>query len=184
MANTPATFIALLRGINVGGKNIIPMEDLREAFAFLEFLDVKTYIQSGNVVFTPKTGTKASLKKKIEKMISERYGLKVPVILRSETEIKKMVKANPFGKLTEDRKIKLYVCFLDALPVVEVTMPVILDNEGLELISMKGQDAFVVSRPINGSYGFPNNIIEKKLKVTSTARNWNTVMKIAEDLGK
>ncbi len=182
MANTPTTYLAFLRGINVGGKNIILMEDLRDAFSSLEFSDVRTYIQSGNVAFTPKTGTKATLKKKVEKMILTRYGLTVPVILRSKTEMQKMVKADPFVKLVNDKKIKLYVCFLDALPEGEVTMPVIIDNEGLELISIKGQDAFVVSRPINGSYGFPNNIIEKKLKVTSTARNWNTVLKIVEDL--
>jgi len=175
------TFLALLRGINVGGKNIIPMEDLREGFASLDFSDVKTYIQSGNVTFVPQTGAKTALKKKTEKMIQARYGITVPVILRSGAEMKKMVKSDPFGKLKDDKKIKLYVCFMDALPEGEITLPVILDNEGLELISLKGQDAFVVSRPVNGSYGFPNNIIEKKLKVTSTARNWNTIMKIAED---
>jgi uncharacterized protein (DUF1697 family) len=182
MATTPTTFLAFLRGINVGGKNIIPMENLREAFASLEFSEVKTYIQSGNVVFIPQTAAKAALKKKIEKMILAKYGLTVPVILRSKTEIQKMIKADPFGKLADDKKIKLYVCFLDALPEGEISMPVIIDNEGLELISIKGQDAFVVSRPVDGNYGFPNNIIEKKLKVTSTARNWNTVLKIAQDL--
>ena len=182
MATNTISFLAFLRGINVGGKNIIPMEDLREAFTSLEFTDVKTFIQSGNVAFIPKSPGKPALKKKIEKMILARYGLTIPVILRSKTEMQKMVKAAPFGKLTEDKKVKLYVCFLDALPANEPEMPVIIDNEGLELISIKGQDAYVVSRPVDGIYGFPNNIIEKKLKVTSTARNWNTVIKIAGDL--
>src|ERR1035437_6698393 len=152
MVTTTTTFLAFLRGINVGGKNIIPMENLHEAFASLEFSEVKTYIQSGNVAFIPKTTAKATLKKKIEKMILAKYGLTVPVILRSKTEIQKMIKADPFGKLADDKKIKLYVCFLDAVPAGEVALPCIMDNEGLELISLKGQDAFVVSRPVNGSY--------------------------------
>ena len=182
MATQTQKYLALLRGINVGGKNIIKMEDLSEAFVSLGFSDVKTYIQSGNVTFVPKASTKPVLKKKIEKVILDTFGMTVPVILRSKTEVDKMVKAAPFGKLTEDKKVKLYVCFMDALPAEEPAMPCIIDKEGLELIRISGQDAFVVSRPIDGNYGFPNNIIEKKLKVTSTARNWKTVIRIHEEI--
>jgi uncharacterized protein (DUF1697 family) len=77
-----------------------------------------------------------------------------------------------------DRKTKLYVSFLYRLPERQVRLPLINEKEGLEVIRMEGEEAFVISREVNGRYGFPNNFIEKELSVLATTRNWNTITRM------
>src|SRR5689334_6965293 len=90
-----ATWVALLRGVNVGGKNMVSMAELREAVEALGLDDVRTYIQSGNVLFTTKRGITAP---KIAAAINRQFGLDVDVALRTHTELKKVIDRNPFAK--------------------------------------------------------------------------------------
>ncbi len=103
------TYIALLRGINVSGKNKILMADLKVLFQKLDFTNVKTYIQSGNVVFTSDK-KKALLSQFIEKAIKKEFHLEIPVIILTKTEIESVVKNNPY--LKEKRKYEKFICSL------------------------------------------------------------------------
>jgi len=175
-----AKYIGFLRGINVGGHKLIKMDDLREIFLSMGLSNVWTYIQSGNVGFETKEQDIQQLKRKIGNHLQKKLGYQVPVILREFSEIKNMPAQNPFKGYTDNDQIKLYVCFLEKPPDQHPRLPLINEKEGLELIKIIKADAYLISRPLKGRYGFPNNFIEQELGVISTARNWNTVLKIAD----
>src|SRR5438093_8225279 len=106
---------ALLRGINVGGKNILPMKDLAEIFAKAGCRDVQTYIQSGNVVFDATAGVIKKLSPVIARAIADNFGYNVPVVVRSHEQLAAIVRVNPFLKAGEPEKT-LHVAFLADMP--------------------------------------------------------------------
>jgi uncharacterized protein (DUF1697 family) len=175
------TFISILRGINVSGQKKILMIHLKALYEDLKFKEVTTYIQSGNVIF--KSNEKVSdteLAKKIEGAIYKKYDFEVPVIIRSEDEMKKIISANPFLKEKDIDKKKLHVTFLSEIPLKE-------NGESIENIDFSPDKFFIKGKEVylhvpNG-YGetkISNNFFEKKLKVKATTRNWNTVNKLSE----
>jgi uncharacterized protein (DUF1697 family) len=171
-------YFAFLRGINVGGKNIIKMEDLRQLFIDCGFSNVQSYIQSGNIIFRYKKADLKTLTKKIETILKNALGNDVPVLLRTREQLDKMVKLDPFGKKSKRENRKLYVVFLSEKPEVNHKLPLISEKDGLELLSVVDSDAFLLSFEINGRNGFPNNFVEKLFKVKSSSRYWNTVLKM------
>src|SRR5712675_1522139 len=90
------TYIAMLRGINVSGHKVIKMEALRASFAALRFSNIKTYVQSGNVIFEAADSSVANLSEKIERRILRDFGFSVPVFLRTAKELEEIIKLNPF----------------------------------------------------------------------------------------
>ncbi len=109
-------YIAMLRGINVSGHKIIKMEHLRASFAALGFSNVKTYVQSGNVVFESASDSAASLTKRIEERIMRDFGFSVPVFLKTSKELEKIIQRNPFLKAPALDRSKLHVTFLSDDP--------------------------------------------------------------------
>ena len=174
-------FISILRGINVGGQKKILMSDLKVLYQSLQFKDVETYIQSGNVVF--KSDTKFSdteMAKEIEKAIEKKYGFQVPVIIRRKKELQNIISDNPFLKDKNIDTKKLHVTFLSNLP----------DKTNIESIGnidflpdqfiIKGKEIYLHIPESYGETKLSNNFFEKKLKVSATTRNWNTVNKLFE----
>jgi uncharacterized protein (DUF1697 family) len=171
--------VALLRGINVAGRNRLPMKDLVSLFAQAGCLDVTNYIQSGNVVFTAPAAGLNALPAVITKRIAERFGLRVPVIVRTGAELERIISRNPFPLIEAPGKF-LHVYFLADLPDAKAVRD--LDPE------RSPPDSFRVSgREIYGH--FPNGIgktklsnawFDSKLFTISTARNWATVLKLFE----
>src|SRR5271156_6315414 len=111
-----ASYIAMLRGINVSGHKIIKMEQLRASFAALGFKSVETYIQSGNVVFEASNDSAASLSGKIERKILGDFGFEVPVCLKTSKEMEETCRRNPFLKAPAIDLTKLHVTFLSGDP--------------------------------------------------------------------
>lgn len=175
------TFISILRGINVSGQKKILMADLKSLYENLKFKDVKTYIQSGNVVF--KSDEKLSdidLAQKIEITIDKKYNFDVPVIIRSKEELGKIILANPFLKENNIDVKKLHVTFLSQIPATKSVESMEEINYSPDQFIIKGKEIYLY---IPGSYGetkLSNNFFEKKLKLSSTTRNWNTVNKLFE----
>jgi uncharacterized protein (DUF1697 family) len=171
-------YLAFLRGINVGGQKLIKMQDLKQVFLSMGLANVQTYIQSGNVSFESESDNLEFLNDLIESHILNQLEYKVNVMLRTCNFINHLVKANPFKSLETDQKTKCYVCFLYNEPKIRPILPLINQKEGLELIHLDKFEAFILSKEINGRFGFPNNFIEKELNVISTARNWTTLNRI------
>lgn len=174
-------YVALLRGINVGGKNIIKMESLKKSFESEGFTNVKSLIQSGNVLFDSKSDNIAALTKRIENKLLEDYRSEIKTMIRSIFEIEEIIKQNPFKGRENDKNTKLYVCFLYENILSNKIIPPSSDKEAVEITHIGKKEIFLISFPTkNGRYGFPNNFVEKELKSFSTARNWNTVKKLTE----
>lgn len=178
-------YVAFLRGINVGGRKIIKMEELRRVFVSLGFKNVRTYIQSGNVIFNGPATDPEVLARKIEKKLIKSFGHEVPVLLRTLDDLKDILRRNPFKKIKSSDDVVLFVTFLAAEPVGTPKLPLKFISENLEVCAIRGRTAFILARrKKNGSFCFPNNFIEKRLQVSATTRNWTTVGKIVAAAGQ
>ncbi len=169
------TYIAMLRGINVSGHKIIKMEQLRASFAALGFGNVKTYIQSGNVLFEAKSDSMAGVAKKIEEKIVLDYGFSVPVFLTTPKRMEETIKRNPFLKSPDIDQSKLHVTFLsgDAPKTAsEQLQPLAVKPEQFHII---GREIYLYCPNGYGNTKLSNTAIEKKLSVGATTRNWKTV---------
>jgi len=172
-------YVALLRGINVGGKKLIKMEDLSRVFAGSGFKNVRTFIQSGNVIFDAAENNPDVLAKKIEKRLHKSLGQEVTVIVRTIAELEDILKRNPFKRIKPGTDVMMFVTFFSAEPNTRPKLPLISFPENLEVFAIRDRAAFILaSRKKHGWFGFPNNFIEKQLGVPATTRNWTTVRKI------
>jgi uncharacterized protein (DUF1697 family) len=174
-------YVAFIRAINVAGHASVKMANLKKAFAAAGCKDIRTYIQSGNVIFEVSEPDAAGIFEKIRIKLSNLMSDEPTVLFRRLREIKRIVKRNPFKDLDGDSEVKLYVSFLSRKPRNKLNFPIYSPKERLEAIAIKDLEVFVVSRrKDNGFYGFPNKFIEKKFGVLATSRNWSTVKKIAK----
>lgn len=148
-------------------------------FDGLKFKNVVTYIQSGNVLFDTKETDEAALNKKIEKHLHKCLGYEVTVVLRTLDEIAQVVKKNPFSKVVIDKEVQLYVSFLHTEPDKKLTSDLVaLKNEHEEFI-VNGREVYCLcSKKADGTRLFSNTLVEKKLKMAATTRNWATVNKV------
>ena len=172
-------YVALLRGINVGGNNMIKMEKLRLSVAALGFTDVKTYINSGNVIFDARETDDKVLAKQIHDVIAVDFGFDISVMVRSLAEIKELIAANPYeGQFDNDKD--LHAFFLNEPLTAEQTA--LLLAQGTDAERFHIADCHILClltiSILDSSVG--KGFIDKKLKVATTARNWRTVKKIAE----
>lgn len=171
--------IALLRGINVGGKRRILMADLIVLFESFGFENIVTYIQSGNIIFdTKKKLTETELSSIIEKGISKKYGFDVPVIIRKSSHIEQAVLDNPFGKSEQIDIERLHFTFLKESPTEENVLHMQKYNLDSDRFIIKGKDVFIFCSGKYHQSQLTNNFFETKLKISATTRNWKTVLKL------
>jgi len=172
------TMIALLRGINVGGK-VLKMELARASFEAIGLTEVRTYVQSGNIIFSSKSSA-ASLAKKIETQLLKDSGLKVSVILKTPSDLVKSIRVNPF-LLERGIDLKtLHVTFLSATPVKGALARLSAIKSGEDRYQHLGTEIYVHCPNGYGRTKLTNNAIEQALDLVATTRNWNTVNKLHE----
>ena len=172
-------YIAFLRGINVSGQKLIKMEALKQHFEMPGFKNIVTYIQSGNVLFDTKETDETKLHKKIEKQLALKLGYEVPAIIRSTDGIKIAINNNPFGELSADDPRRLYVTFLSDAPPVSLHKALDAYKSEQEEVQVVNRELYIVTGGI-GNSKLTLTVIEKKLGVTATTRNWATVNKMLE----
>lgn len=171
--------IAILRGINVGGKRKILMEDLISMFEKMSFSNVRTYIQSGNVIFNLNTKVNNSeLAKDIEEAIKEKFGFEVPVVIRTPKEIETAINQNPFYKKTDPDH--LHLTFLNEEPTPELQEKLESYDFEPDRFKIIGKEVFIYCEGKYHQSKLTNNFLEKKLKVSATTRNLKTVLKLWE----
>ncbi len=171
-------YLSILRGINVGGKNLIKMTELKSMFTNLGFNNVSTYIQSGNVIF--ESNERSELANTIEKAIKKEFNIQVPVIIRSKEELQKVANNNPFLRRAGVAVDKLHITFLsEAVNDVK--------SESINTADYAPDDFQIINKEVyvhcpNG-YGktkLNNTFFEKILAVPCTTRNWKTTNKLLE----
>lgn len=176
------TNIAMLRGINVTGYKTVKMERLRATFADAGFQNVRTYIQSGNVVF--ETNEPASgLSAKIQKAILKDFGFEVSVLTKTAKEMADIVKRNPFAEDTALDQKRFYVTFLADDPpkdALKLLQPLALPEDK---IHVTGRAVYLYCPKGYGDTKLSNTTIEKKLGCGATTRNWNTTKTLLEMAG-
>lgn len=171
-------YIALLRGINVSGQKIIKMEQLRAVFEEMQLEQVRTYIQSGNVVFEAKEQDTSLLEKKIQQKIEQVYSFHVPVIVRTSRELELVVEQTPFDITELSANEKIYVSFLSQEPSTEAVQLLKTFESEVDDFHVHAREVYILIRAGYGESMFSNNFLEKKLKVSATTRNWATVNKL------
>ncbi len=172
-------FVAMLRSINVGGRNRVAMADLRDVAGSLGYRDVSTYVQSGNLLFTG-SGSPAAVGRAIEERIASDLGLTVPVVVRTKLQLGRVLRENPFAHADLDEK-KVHVTFLADRPNAHKVAQL------QERAGQFGKDRFeVIGSHVYlhcpGGYGetkLNNSYLEGRLGVTATTRNWRTVTTLA-----
>jgi uncharacterized protein (DUF1697 family) len=174
-----ATYVALLRGVNVGGNRKLPMKELAPALAELGLEDVVTYIQSGNVVFRGPAG-KAKVAAQLEQAIDRRFGLDVTVMLRTPAELKKVIAANPYAKDTAN----VHVAFLDRKPAAAAVKKLDPDRSPPDEFAVVGSEVYLHFPNGYGRTKLGGDYLERVLGVRATARNWRTVTKLLELAGR
>ena len=174
-------FVALLRGINVGGRSKVPMAELREACDGLGWANVATYIQSGNVVFNSAKKAKA-LEAELEALLSEQFGVETAVIVRSAGQWPAFVRENPFPDVAEAEPNRLMLCLSKVKPqdsCGEALQARAKDGERVRLV----RDALWVHYPGGaGTSKLSPSLFDRLVGSPVTARNWRTVQKLQEML--
>lgn len=172
--------IAILRGINVGGKRKVLMADLKILFQNMGYKNVSTYIQSGNVLFdVPGGDDNETSAKKLEEAIKRKFNFDVPVIVRTPDELECIVRQSPYCKSGEDIS-QLHLTFLGTQPTVEKLNETNLYDASPDVFEIKGMQVFI---RCEGSYHkskLSNNFFEKHLNVNATTRNLKTILKLVE----
>jgi uncharacterized protein (DUF1697 family) len=171
------TYVALLRGINVGGKNKLPMKDLVEMFVAAECSNVLSYIQSGNVIFRASPDASGKISAGITARITERFGYRIPVILRTVEDLRQISLSNPFLKAGAAEET-LHVMFLADLPSTERVSTLDPDRSPPDTYKVLGREIYLQLPKGVADSKLTNAYFDSKLATTSTGRNWRTVTKL------
>lgn len=172
------THIALLRGINVGGRNKIKMADLKGFLSENNFENVQTYIQSGNIVLDSPIDISTKVAQKIHQIIKDNFDLDIKVVVKSPAEIIKIVKATPIEMTENIPHNRVFAMLLDSIPSDE-SVEFFLQQDFTPDILTINNDVVYFACPNGVSKSkLSNNLIEKKLKVNGTTRNYKTMMKL------
>jgi uncharacterized protein (DUF1697 family) len=175
---SPKTYVALLRGINLGARNKVSMADLRKLFGGLKAEEVATYVQSGNVVFKSPAEA-AGLGNAIENRISRDLGLDVTVLLRTPAELAKILARDPFAK-SGSEPTKLHVTFLAEKPDRARVRELDPKHSEPDEFRVVGREIYLHCPDGYGRSKLTNAYFEKQLGIAATTRNWKTVTKLAE----
>jgi len=170
-------YVAFLRGINVGGKNIVKKEMLQEAFTSLGYEHVSVWKQSGNVIFETSDSDLEQIKLAIQKKLKSLLGNNIGVILRSFYYLEELVKSNTFRNL--DEKGASYLVTFLSTETAESVLHLKIPKSTAEIIRIDKHEAYSVTHG-HGEGGLPNPFLEKKLKTQATTRNWNTIKEIVQ----
>ncbi len=173
------THVALLRGINVGGHKPVAMAGLRDLLTQLGFVEPRTLLQSGNVVFGSNARTAAQLERMLEAEAAKRLGLETAWFVRTAEEWKGIIARNPFRAEAKRDPSHLVVTFLKDAPDVKDVKALQAAITGPEAVRAVGRQAYVVYPQGIGRSRLTNSLIEKMLGTRGTGRNWNTALKLA-----
>lgn len=176
------TYVALLRGINVGGRHKVPMAELRHEMENMGFEDVTTLLNSGNVIFTTDQAPESAIGDKISNRLEAKSGFPIPVVVVKHDEIKALVTDQPFKNIEIINDIRLYVSFLKKSPEINLDLPWVSEDKSFRITDTNGRaicsvlDLSVTQTP----RGMES--LEKLFGKDITTRNWNTIIKIAGKL--
>jgi uncharacterized protein (DUF1697 family) len=174
--------VALLRAINVGGRNRVPMADLRALTQELGYTDVATYVQSGNVVLSATENRPERVAAHLHEHYSDHFGFDIPVLVRSRAQLRRIVAADPFGAETPD-PARRHVYFLDDAVTATRLADLDLDAYAPDALKLAGHELHLSTPDGQGRSKLAQALTPKRLGTTATARNWRTVQTLLDMTG-
>lgn len=178
--NDMTNYIAFLRGINVGGHKKVPMAELKQMFEKMGFKNVKTFLASGNVVFGTEKENVKTLAEKIASNVEKAFGFLVHIIVRTVSDIEKMLQSEPFRDVKVTSQTRLYVTFLSEKPKSKLEIPYSSPDQSFRILNVTNGVIFsVVDLTKTGTLD-AMDFLEKEFGKNITTRNWNTVIKIVK----
>jgi len=177
-------YAAFLRGINVAGRKMVPMADLRKVIEGLGFTEVRTVLQSGNVVFHGAAKAAGAHERELEAAVSKRFRVATDCLVRSAGEWETIVAGNPFRAEAERDPAHLVLVLLKDAPKTKAVDALTASITGPETVIAGGRQLWVVYPAGIGDSKLTLPVIETKLGTRGTGRNWNTVLKVAELLNE
>ena len=174
-----STYVALLRGINVGGKNILPMPALVEIFAKCGCANVRSYIQSGNIIFSATAACAKELPTTVAAEIEKRFKIRTPLIVRPAQTLAASAAGNPFLAAGADADL-LHVGFLASAPDAQKIKMLDVNRSPGDSFQILGQHVYLRVTNGMGKTKLTNAWFDSKLDTVSTIRNWRTVLKLVE----
>jgi len=173
-----ATYVGLLRAVNLAGINKVAMADLRQLMTGLGLENGQTLLQSGNVVFRSRISSAEKLERLLEDAAEKQLGVKTEFFVRSAEEWKASIAANPFPAEARQDPGRLLMLCLKAAPERAAVTALQAAIVGREIVKAKGHQAYIVYPDGQGRSRLTTLMIEKKLGTRATGRNWNTVLKL------
>ena len=170
-------YVALLRSVNLGGHGRIAMNELRGSFAELGYTDVVTYIQTGNVLFDARSKSEAAVVSSIEERLVQDFGDTTAVILRTVPDLLRIGASSPFAKKGAD-PARHHVTFLAERPANKAVTELVLPPSGRDELVVDGREVYVHTPDGYSNSKLTGTLLERRLGVISTTRNWNTVTKL------
>ena len=174
-----ATYIGLVRAINLAGRNVVAMSDLRDLMTALGLEDARTLLQSGNVVFRSSVASARTVERLLEDGAAKRLGLNLVFFVRSAAEWARVIAANPFPDEAKNDPARLVAVVLKEAPERAAVTALQKAIRGREVVRAKGREAFISYPDGQGRSKLTMALIERHLGTSGTARNWNTVLKLA-----
>lgn len=168
------TYISILRGINVSGHRIIKMDALKKLCLSLDFYNIKTYIQSGNIIFEAIPTESKIISNRLKIAIEKEFGFDVPVITLTQSELESIITSNPYVNDKSKDPSFFHITFLSDWPIeqnIEQLTPIDLKKDNYKIID---KVIYLFCPDGYSNSKLTNNLFEKKLKVTATTRNWKT----------
>ena len=172
------TYISILRGINVSGKNLIKMTELRQLYLNLGFINIQIYIQSGNVIFQTELADIKVMESLIKKEISNDFGFQVPVIVLTNDSIKSALSNNPFLSDSTKDPAFMHFTFLSDLPQIELFEKIAEKDYTPDEYRFEDKTIFLYCPSGYGNTKLTNTFFEKKLRISATTRNLQTVTQL------
>jgi uncharacterized protein (DUF1697 family) len=172
------TYVALIRGINVGGHKQVSMADLRDLLTKLGLANPQSILQSGNLVFQGQTGASAKLEGLLEREVKKKLDVEADFIIRTVEEWKAVIAGNPFRKEAQCDPGHLLAVFFKDAPKIKEVDALRAAITGPERIHAQGREAYIVYPDGVGRSRLTHTLIERKLGVRGTGRNWNTVLRV------
>ncbi|MEL7835128.1 DUF1697 domain-containing protein [Fodinibius sp. Rm-B-1B1-1] len=177
------TYIALLRGINVGGYHKVPMADLRKEMKALGYTNVQTLLNSGNIIFDGDRDEEEKIGRKIGRHLENVFGFSIPVLVRTKETFSALYNADPFEDVEVTDDIRLYVSFLKEVPQNQLNLPWISEDESFQIIAIRDKEVCSVLDLSVAKTPKGMDALEQLFGKEITTRNWNTVDRIAKKLG-
>ncbi|HLG03875.1 MAG TPA: DUF1697 domain-containing protein [Bacteroidia bacterium] len=175
-----AKFVALLRGINVGGNKMVPMAELKKLLEKSGYKNVKTLLASGNVVFESDKGKKEKIAAELEVLLEKKFKFTVPLQIWPFGAIVKMTKKDPFKNIRVTKDTRLYVTFIPGKPASTLPLPYASADGSINILFLEDNALFSYLDLAKTGTVEAMKILEKEFGKNITTRNWNTVQKIAQ----